>query len=169
MKEIYYKIGDVSEMLNLEPYTLRYLESSLKLKIKRDERGERLYTDADLDTLRLILQLKNEKGLNSTAIKLALENLNEANNNLNNESNAPQIYNAADYIEIANVARNIMQQNDEILAQNKIMQEKLQALEEAQKKMNKDNSARWDELINVLRAEPEEKKSGWLAKLMRNK
>ncbi|MBP1762721.1 MAG: putative transcriptional regulator, MerR family [Firmicutes bacterium] len=166
MKDIYYKIGEVSEILNLEPYTLRYLESSLKLKIKRDERGERLYTDSDLDTLRLILQLKNEKGLNTTAIKLALENLNEANNN---DSNVPQVYNAADFVEIVNVARNIMQQNDEILAQNKRMQEKLQALEEAQKKMNNENTARWDELMGAVRAEIAEKKSGWLTKLIRNK
>ena len=166
MKDIFYKIGEVSEILDLEPYTLRYLESSLKLKIKRDERGERLYTDSDLDTLRLILQLKNEKGLNTTAIKLALENLNEANNN---ENNVPQVYNAADFVEIVNVARNIMQQNDEILVQNKLMQEKLQALEESQKKMNRENSARWDELIGVLRAESAEKKSGWLTKLIRSK
>jgi DNA-binding transcriptional MerR regulator len=133
MKEIYYKIGEVSEILKIEPYTLRYLESSLKLKIKRDERGERLYTDADLDTLRLIMQLKNEKGLNTTAIKLALENLNEANNN---ENTIPQVYNSADFVEIVNVARNIMQQNDEILEQNKIMQQKLQLLEETQRKMD---------------------------------
>lgn len=166
MKDIYYKIGEVSEILNLEPYTLRYLESSLKLKIKRDDRGERLYTDSDLDTLRLILQLKNEKGLNTTAIKLALENLNEANNN---DNNVPQVYNAADFVEIVNVARNIMQQNDEILAQNKRMQEKLQALEEAQRKMNNENTARWDELMGAVRAEIAEKKSGWLNKLIRNK
>ncbi len=166
MKEIYYKIGEVSEMLQIEPYTLRYLESSLKLKIKRDERGERLYTDADLDTLRLILQLKNEKGLNSTAIKLALENLNEANHN---ESTSPQVYNAADLVEMVTVARNIMQQNDEILEQNKIMQQKLQLLEEIQNKMHLENTARWDELLGELRAETADKKSGWLAKLMRNK
>jgi len=73
MKERFYKIGEVSEMLNIEQHTLRYLENSLKLKIKRDERGDRLYTDSDIDTLRLVLKLK-EKGLNTTAIRLALEN-----------------------------------------------------------------------------------------------
>lgn len=166
MKEIYYKIGEVSEILKIEPYTLRYLESSLKLKIKRDERGERLYTEADLDTLRLIMQLKNEKGLNTTAIKLALENLNEANNH---DNNIPQVYTAADFVEIANTARNIMQQNDEILAQNKLMQKKLQALEEAQNKMNNENNAKWDELLGVVRAEMAEKKAGWLTKFIRNK
>lgn len=166
MKEIYYKIGEVSEMLNLEPYTLRYLESSLKLKIKRDERGERLYTDTDLDTLRLILQLKNEKGLNTTAIKLALENLNES---AGDENQVPQVYTAADLVEVVSVARNIMQQNDEILEQNRIMQEKLQALEEAQQKMHRENSSRWEELLEVLRTETADKKSGWLNKLLRSK
>lgn len=166
MREIYYKIGEVAEMLNIEPYTLRYLENSLKLKIKRDEHGERLYTEANLDTLRLILQLKKEKGLNTTAIKLALENLNEANDS---GSNTPQVYNSADFVEIVNVARNIMQQNDEILAQNKIMQKQLQSLEEAQLKFGKNNSARWEELIGVLNSEPEEKKTSWLSKLIRNK
>ena len=38
MKEIFYKIGEVSEMLKIEQHTLRYLESTLRLKIKRDER-----------------------------------------------------------------------------------------------------------------------------------
>ncbi|HWQ75077.1 MAG TPA: MerR family transcriptional regulator [Syntrophomonas sp.] len=166
MKEIYYKIGEVSEMLNLEPYTLRYLESSLKLKIKRDERGERLYTDTDLDTLRLILQLKNEKGLNTTAIKMALENLNE---NAGNENQVPQVYTAADLVEVISVARNIMQQNDEILEQNRMMQEKLQVLEEAQQKMHRENSSRWEELLDVLRTETADKKSGWLNKLLRSK
>lgn len=166
MQEIYYKIGEVSEMFKLEPYTLRYLESSLKLKIKRDERGERLYTEADLDTLRLILQLKHEKGLNTTAIKLALENLNDSNDK---NGSTPQVYNAVDFLEIVTVARNIMQQNDEILAQNKMMQQRLQALEEGQIRMEQKNAAKMEELINVMRSEPEEKKANWLSKIMRNK
>ena len=33
-------------------------------------------TDSDIDTLRLVLKLK-EKGLNTTAIRLALENVEE--------------------------------------------------------------------------------------------
>ncbi|HPF19980.1 MAG TPA: MerR family transcriptional regulator [Syntrophomonas sp.] len=166
MKEIYYKIGEVSEILKIEPYTLRYLESSLKLKIKRDERGERLYTDADLDTLRLILQLKNEKGLNTTAIKLALDNLNESGQK---DNQVPQVYSAADFVEIVDVTRNILQQNEEILEQNRVMQQKLDALEKSQRTMDKQNSARWDELLEVLRAETNDKRSGWLAKLMRTK
>lgn len=166
VQEIYYKIGEVSEMLGLEPYTLRYLESTLKLKIKRDDRGERLYTESDLDTLRLILQLKNEKGLNSTAIKLALDNMNE-NSDIANAN--PQVYSHLDFLEMTNVARTIMQQNDEILAQNKKMQERLQALEKSQHETEKKQEAKLNELIGLISNEAEERKSNWLSKLMRNK
>lgn len=166
MEDIYLKIGEVAEILGLEPYTLRYLESTLKLKIKRDERGERLYTESDLDTLRLILQLKNEKGLNSTAIKLALENLNESNPSPNP---APQVYTHMDFLEIVNVARTIMRQNDEIIEQNKKMQEHLQDLERNQAQQERNRDEKLDELLALLRYEPEEKKAGWLSKLIRNK
>ncbi|HCF49087.1 MAG TPA: hypothetical protein DER60_02315, partial [Syntrophomonas sp.] len=33
--ERFYKIGEVAELLNIEQHTLRYLENSLKIKIKR--------------------------------------------------------------------------------------------------------------------------------------
>lgn len=164
MHDIYYKIGEVSDMLGIEPYTLRYLESTLKLKIKRDERGERLYSDADLDTLRLILQLKNEKGLNTTAIKLALENLNE---NSDSPNTSPQVYNHVDFVEIVTVARTIMQQNDEILAQNKLMQERLQELEKKITTAEQKRDEKMAELIDLIKYDSEDKKPGWLAKLIR--
>ncbi|CFX68497.1 MerR-type HTH domain [Syntrophomonas zehnderi OL-4] len=164
MHDIYYKIGEVSDMLGIEPYTLRYLESTLKLKIRRDERGERLYSDADLDTLRLILQLKNEKGLNTTAIKLALENLNE---NSDSPNASPQVYNHVDFVEIFTVARTIMQQNDEILVQNKQMQERLQELEKKMSAAEQKREEKITELIALIKYDSEDKKPGWLAKLMR--
>lgn len=167
MQEIYLKIGEVAEILGIEPYTLRYLESTLKLKIKRDERGERLYSESDLDTLRLVLQLKNEKGLNTTAIKLALENLQESDTN--DKNNAPQIYTHYDFLEIVNVAKNIMQQNEEIIEQNKKMQERLQALEKNQAQQERIRNEKMDALLSLLRDDNEEKKASWLSKLIRNK
>ena len=166
MQEIYLKIGEVAEILGLEPYTLRYLESTLKLKIKRDERGERLYSESDLDTLRLILQLKNEKGLNSTAIKLALENMNEVSSPT---SPTPQVYTHGDFLELVNVARTIMRQNDEIIEQNKKMQERLQDLERNQAKQERIRNEKMDELLTLFRYDTEEKKASWLSKLIRNK
>lgn len=165
MHEIYLKIGEVAEILGIEPYTLRYLESTLKLKIKRDDRGERIYTESDLDTLRLILQLKNEKGLNTTAIKMALENLQESDTN--SSPHVPQVYTHYDFLEIVNVTKSIMQQNDEILAQNKKMQDRLEKMEENQTRQERIQNEKMDALINLLRDESEEKKSGWLSKLIR--
>ncbi len=52
----------MAEILSIEQHTLRYLENSLKLRIKRNERGDRLYTESDIDTLKLVMMLK-EKGL----------------------------------------------------------------------------------------------------------
>lgn len=166
MQEIYLKIGEVAEILGLEPYTLRYLESTLKLKIKRDERGERLYSESDLDTLRLILKLKNEKGLNSTAIKLALENMNEVNSDSNP---APQVYTHGDFLEIANIARTIMRQNEEIIEQNQKMQERLKDLEQNQVQQERIRNDKMDELLALLRYDSEDKKAGWLSKFLRNK
>lgn len=166
MQEIYLKIGEVAEILGLEPYTLRYLESTLKLKIKRDERGERLYSESDLDTLRLILQLKNEKGLNSTAIKLALENMNEVNSTSNP---TPQVYTHGDFLEIINVARSIMRQNEEIIDQNQKMQQRLQDMERNQAHQERIRNEKMDELLALLRYDNDEKKAGWLSKLIRNK
>ena len=51
MSERFYEIGEVSEMLGIEQHTLRYLENSLKLRIKRDERGDRQYTESRLRNL----------------------------------------------------------------------------------------------------------------------
>jgi len=167
MQEIYLKIGEVAEILGIEPYTLRYLESTLKLKIKRDERGERLYSESDLDTLRLVLQLKNEKGLNTTAIKLALQNLQESDTDDN--KNSPQIYTHYDFLEIANVAKNIMKQNEEIIEQNKKMQERLQTMEKNQIQQERIRNEKMDALLSLLRDDNEEKKASWLSKLIRNK
>lgn len=166
MQDIYLKIGEVADILGVEAYTLRYLESTLKLKIKRDERGERLYTESDLDTLRLILQLKNEKGLNTTAIKLALENLNEGEST---ENNTPQVYTHGDFLEIINVSRNIMRQNDEIIEQNKKMQEQIQNLEQNQAQQERIRNKKLDDLLALLHEASEDKKPNWLSKLIRNK
>ena len=75
MYEKYYKIGEVVEILGMEPHTLRYLESTLHLKIRRNGRGERLYSEADLDLLQFIHKLKTENHLNTHAIRMALANL----------------------------------------------------------------------------------------------
>lgn len=72
MEEKVYTIGDVCEILNIEPHTLRYTEKALGLSIERDAFLNRVYRQNDIDNIKVILELKKQ-GLNSSAIKKVME------------------------------------------------------------------------------------------------
>ncbi len=165
MKEIFYKIGEVAEMLNIEQHTLRYLEHTLRLKIKRDERSDRLYTEADLETLRLIMKLKNEKGLNTTAIRMALGNMEESPETA--LATQPSSALSVDVTELAVTVHRIADQNDELLSQNKILQQKIEELEVKMAKRDEKREERIDELIKIWRKEQDDRNKSWLSKLTR--
>lgn len=60
----YYRIREVSELLEEPASTLRYWESVFpQLKIKRNDKGTRFYTPQNISTLRQIKYLLNDKGL----------------------------------------------------------------------------------------------------------
>ena len=60
----YYRIREVAEILELPASTLRFWESKFTvIKPKRTESGTRLYTAADVGTLRIVGYLVKEKGL----------------------------------------------------------------------------------------------------------
>ncbi len=165
MKERFYKIGEVSEILNIEQHTLRYLENSLKIKIKRDERGDRLYTDSDIDTLRLVLKLK-EKGLNTTAIRLALENSEqeEASPVTNSDPQGPLV--TFEFVEAVSLVRQVADQNEEIMRQNQLMEERLKRMEEKLDRYTRERDQSIEELIRLLKAEGGESKGkSWLSRL----
>ncbi|MGR6835501.1 MerR family transcriptional regulator [Syntrophomonas erecta] len=168
MQERFYKIGEVSEMLGIEQYTLRYLENSLKLVIQRDERGDRQYTESDLDTLRLILQLK-EKGLNTTAIRMALENIQEKDPEVNTEAldkNVPigPVVNF-EFVEAVSLVRQVAEQNEELLRQNQRLEQRLQKLEEKLERWVANRDQRLDDLIELWREEKSERNKSWIARL----
>lgn len=165
MKERFYKIGEVSELLNIEQHTLRYLENSLKIKIRRDERGDRLYTDSDIDTLRLVLKLK-EKGLNTTAIRLALENVEEEPPPPVPETVPKGPLVNFEFVEAVSLVRQVSEQNEEIIRQNKLLEERLRLLEEKLDRYSRERDATLNELIQLLRTEGAESKSkSWLSRL----
>jgi DNA-binding transcriptional MerR regulator len=160
LEERFYKIGEVAEILEIEQYTLRYLENSLKLKIKRNERGDRLYTDSDLDTLRLVLQLKN-KGLNTTAIKLALENTEESEET----SIAPKSGTVTqDLVEMVSLARQIVEQNVELMHQNRRLEQRMEKLEQKIDQRNLEREKKIDEFLTLWKADQEGKRS-WFSRL----
>jgi len=58
-KEKYYQIGELANLLELSPRTIRYYEEfGLLNSIKRIEGGKRIYTDMDLQRLKFITRLK---------------------------------------------------------------------------------------------------------------
>jgi Predicted transcriptional regulators len=164
MSEVFYKIGEVADMLGIEQHTLRYLEHALRLKIKRDERSDRLYSESDLDTLRLIMKLKTEKGLNTTAIRMALGNMEESQETTVVQ---PSSNNNIDIFELTANIRRIVEQNDELLQQNKELHKRIEELEYKINKRDEKREERIDELIKIWRKEQEDRNKSWLSKLTR--
>ncbi|MEW6116312.1 MAG: MerR family transcriptional regulator [Nitrospirota bacterium] len=55
-EKLFYKIGEVSKLVGVESYVLRYWETEFPfLKPRKSKSGQRIYTKADID---LILQIK---------------------------------------------------------------------------------------------------------------
>lgn len=60
--KLYFKIGEVSEILGVEPYVLRYWESEFRqLSPKKSGTGHRLYRRKDVELLLRIKHLLYEK------------------------------------------------------------------------------------------------------------
>ena len=67
-----YMISSVAELYKLHPQTLRLYERVGLLKPSRSEGNTRLYTDADLERLEVILTLTREMGVNLAGIEIIL-------------------------------------------------------------------------------------------------
>jgi MerR family transcriptional regulator/heat shock protein HspR len=67
-----YMISVAAELVGMHPQTLRIYESKGLLRPKRTAGNTRLYSEADLDRLRLIQRLTNELGLNLAGVEQVL-------------------------------------------------------------------------------------------------
>jgi len=67
-----YMISSVAEIYKLHPQTLRLYERVGLLKPSRSQGNTRLYTDADLERLEVILTLTREMGVNLAGIEIIL-------------------------------------------------------------------------------------------------
>ena len=69
-----YKIGEVAKLLQIEPYVLRYWESEFpQLDPLRSPKGQRLYTEEDIQLLRRIKALLYQQKLTIEGAKRKLE------------------------------------------------------------------------------------------------
>ena len=71
----FYKIGEVAELLDVSIPTLRYWEECFpQLRPRRNAKGSRFYTAADMETLRIIRFLVRDRGLKLAAAEEQLRN-----------------------------------------------------------------------------------------------
>ncbi len=55
--KLFYRVGEVSQLVGVESYVLRYWEKMFpQLKPEKDEGGQRVYTKSDID---VVLSIKN--------------------------------------------------------------------------------------------------------------
>jgi MerR family transcriptional regulator/heat shock protein HspR len=67
-----YMISVAADLVGMHPQTLRIYESKGLIRPKRTAGNTRLYSEADLERLRLIQQLTNELGLNLAGVDQVL-------------------------------------------------------------------------------------------------
>ncbi|MDZ7771692.1 MAG: MerR family transcriptional regulator [Balneolaceae bacterium] len=74
MKKLYYSIGEVSEIADVEDHVLRYWETIFKeLSPKKNKAGNRVYRDKDIDTVLKLKELIQEKKYSTKGAKQALK------------------------------------------------------------------------------------------------
>jgi DNA-binding transcriptional MerR regulator len=72
--KLYFKIGEVSELLGVEPYVLRYWETEFpELSPKKSGTGHRLYRRKDVELLLRIKHLLYEKRFTIEGARQSLE------------------------------------------------------------------------------------------------
>jgi MerR family transcriptional regulator, heat shock protein HspR len=67
-----YMISVASELVGMHPQTLRIYENKGLVRPKRTRGNTRLYSEADLERLRLIQRLTTELGLNLAGVEVVL-------------------------------------------------------------------------------------------------
>ena len=64
IEKVYYSIGEVAEMINVTPSSIRYWQSNFKeLAPRTNAKGTRYFTKEDIETVKLINYLVKERGL----------------------------------------------------------------------------------------------------------
>jgi MerR family transcriptional regulator/heat shock protein HspR len=68
-----YMISIAAELANMHPQTLRTYEAKGLVRPKRTPGGTRLYSEADVERLRIVQRLTTEVGLNLAGVELVLQ------------------------------------------------------------------------------------------------
>lgn len=72
-EKLFYSMGEVSEMFDVNPSLIRHWESQFSvIRPKRNKKGNRLFTPEDVENMKLIYHLVKEQGMTLEGAKKAL-------------------------------------------------------------------------------------------------
>jgi DNA-binding transcriptional MerR regulator len=75
IEKLYYSIGEVAEVFNVAPSLIRFWESEFEIiKPKKNRKGNRQFTQEDINNVRTIYHLVKEKGFTLQGAKEMLRN-----------------------------------------------------------------------------------------------
>ncbi|MBN1598982.1 MAG: MerR family transcriptional regulator [Bacteroidales bacterium] len=83
VEKLYYSIGEVASMFNVNTSLIRFWEKEFDIiKPKKNKKGNRFFTKQDINNLHLIYHLVKEKGMTLNGAKKKLkENKDDTTNN----------------------------------------------------------------------------------------
>jgi DNA-binding transcriptional MerR regulator len=83
VEKLYYSIGEVAGMFKVNTSLIRFWEKEFDIiKPKKNKKGNRLFTQKDIDNFHIIFHLVKEKGMTLKGAKLKMkENKDDAEHN----------------------------------------------------------------------------------------
>ena len=76
-KKLYYSIGEVAKMFDVKTSLIRFWEKEFDIiKPKKNKKGNRLFTQEDVDNFHIIYHLVKERGFTLQGAKLKLKENN---------------------------------------------------------------------------------------------
>lgn len=70
IQKVYFSIGEVADMFDVAPSLIRFWETEFDIiKPKKDKKGNRKFTQQDIDNVRLVYHLVKEKGYTHAGAK----------------------------------------------------------------------------------------------------
>ncbi|MBW1881701.1 MAG: MerR family transcriptional regulator [Deltaproteobacteria bacterium] len=83
--KLFFRIGEVSELVGVEPHVLRYWESEFKMRPQRSESGQRMYQRRDIAKFLRIRHLVHQEGFTIAGARKALSGATEATPSMDTE------------------------------------------------------------------------------------
>lgn len=82
IEKLYYSIGEVAEMLDVNPSLIRFWEKHFTIiNPKKNKKGNRLFTTKDIENLKLIYHLVKEKGMTLDGAQKRIKDNREGEDN----------------------------------------------------------------------------------------